>query len=171
MRFLREDAHFSLKSRVFRVQNDATPADANSFYLEGEDSTLYDTFASGTAKKVTFGTTMTSATGLTASGGDYEFIDVTTIHDSVRKQIPGLAAAGVYTFESIWDPADAALVAFKAAADNQALRAARITFSGGEKVLFNAYVGATLLPTGQAQDKVITSVVLTMFGRPTIYAS
>ena len=41
----------------------------------------------------------------------------------------------------------------------------------GEQVVFNGYVGATLLPTGQGQDKITTPVVVTMFGRPTYYTS
>lgn len=154
-------------SRVFRVDNAAT----NAFDLEGENTTLYDTFTSGTAEAITFGITMTTATGLTASGGDFDFIDVTTIHDNVRKQVPGLASAASYSFECLWDPSDTALIALKAASDNQSQRAIKFTFAGGQIVTFNGYVGCTLLPTGTAQDKVITAVVVTMFGRPTIYAS
>lgn len=151
--------------RVFRVAGQT----ANTFELEGENTTDYETFTSGTAEKITFGTSMTTATGLQASGGDFDFIDVTTIHDNTRKQIPGLASPAVYTFENLWDPADAALAALKAASDNQAQRAVRFSFSGGQKVLFNGYVGCTFLPTGNAQDKVVTQVVITMFGRPTVY--
>lgn len=158
---------YQVDGRVFRVSASA----ANTFALEGEDTTLYDTFTSGYANLITFGTTMTTATGLTAAGGDFDFIDTTTIHENVRKQIPGLASAATYTFENIWDPADAGLIALKVASDNQAQRAIRFTFAGGQKVLFNGYVGATLLPTGTAQDKVNTSVAMTMFGRPTIYAT
>lgn len=158
---------FQVDSRVFRVSNAAT----NSFELEGEDTSLYDTFTSGSAQLITFGTTMTTATGLTASGGDFDFIDITTIHDNIRKQVPGLASAAAYTFENLWDPSDAALIAMKLASDNQAQRAVRFTFSAGQKVVFNGYIGATLLPTGEAQGKVVTSTVATMFGRPTIYAT
>lgn len=154
-------------SRVFRIDNAAT----NAFDLEGENTTLYDTFTSGTAEAITFGITMTTATGLTASGGDFDFIDVTTIHDNVRKQVPGLASAASYSFECLWDPADTALIALKVASDNQAQRAIKFTFAGGQIVVFNGYVGCTLLPTGTAQDKVVTQVVVTMFGRPTIYAA
>lgn len=156
---------FQLDSRVFRVSSAST----NSFELEGEDTSLYDTFSSGSAQLITFGTTMTTATGLTAAGGDFDFIDITTIHDNIRKQVPGLASAASYTFENLWDPSDPALIAMKLASDNQAQRAVRFTFSAGQKVLFNGYIGATLLPTGTAQDKVITQTVVTMFGRPTIY--
>lgn len=153
--------------RIFRVANVA----ANTFELEGENTTDYDTFTSGSAYEITFGTTLATVTGLSASGGDFDFIDTTTVHDNIRKQIPGLASPAVYTFENIWDPADAGLVALKTASDNQAQRAVRFTFSGSQKVVFNGYVGATLLPTGNAQDKVITSTVITMFGRPTTYSS
>lgn len=158
---------YQVDGRVFRVANSTT----NTFELEGEDTTNYDTFTSGTAEAITFGTTMSTATGLTASGGDFDFIDITTIHDNVRKQIPGLASPATYTFESLWDVSDTALAALKSAADNQAQRCIRFTFASGAKVVFNGYIGATLLPTGNAQDKVVTQVVMTMFGRPTLYAS
>lgn len=153
--------------RVFRI----TSPSSGEFSLEGVDSTDFDTFSSGTFEKITFGTTMATATGLQASGGDFEFIDTTTIHDNIRKQVPGLASPAVYTFENFWDPSDPALIAMKQASDTQSMRAIRFTFASGAKVAFLGYVGATLLPVGNAQDKVTTSVAVTMFGRPTVYAS
>lgn len=153
--------------RVFRVANQS----ANAFDLEGENTTLYDTFTSGNAKEITFGTTLATLTDLSASGGDFDFIDTTTIHDLVKSQIPGAANPITYSFGSIWDVADAGLVALKAASDLKALRAFRFTFSNGQKMVFNGYVGATNLPVGAAQDKVTTPVVITMFGRPTYYAT
>lgn len=156
--------------RVFRVDNGASGS-PDTFELEGCDSTLFDDFSAGTFEVITYGTSMTTATGLSASGGDFDFIDVTTIHDNIRKQVPGVASPAVYTFESLWDVADGALQAFKTASDNQTLRAVRFTFANGQKVVFNGYIGASLLPVGNAQDKVTTSVVVTMFGRPTIYAT
>lgn len=162
---------FQVDSRVFRVLEDGSPPDANSFLLEGEDSTLYDDFTSGGAQKITFGINMTTATGLTASGGDFDFVDITTIHDNIRKQIPGLPNPAVYTFENLWDPTDPALAALKEASDNQAERAIRFTFAGGQIITFNGFVGCTMLPIGNAQDKVTTTCVITMSGKPTIYAS
>lgn len=158
---------YQVNGRVFRVSASAT----NTFVLEGEDTSSFDAFTSGTAQKITFGTAMTTATGLTAAGGEFDFIDTTTIHVNVRSQIPGLASAANYTFDSLWDPADLGLIALKSASDSQAQRCVQIKFAGNQRVLFNGYVGATLLPTGNAQDLVKTSVTLTMFGRPTIYAT
>jgi len=169
--FVRMDAEgmFQVDDRVFR----ASAAGSNAFTLEGEDTTLYDTFSSGTAKVVTFGTVMATVRGLTAGGGDFDFIDITTVHDNIRKQIPGLPQASNYALENIWDASDAALIALKTAADNQSLIAFKLAFAGGTgaKVAFLGYVGATLLPTGNAQDLVVTPVTVTMFGRPTILSS
>jgi hypothetical protein len=143
----------------------------NTFELEGIDTTLFDTFTSGTAEAITFGTSLATATNVSASGGDFDFIDVTTIHDNVKKQIPGLANPSTFSFDNIWDVTDAGLVALKAASDSQAKRAVRFTFANGQKLYFTGYIGATLLPTGSAQEVVKTSVVVTMFGKPTVYSS
>lgn len=158
-----------INGRVFRVANVNTGSD--TFELEGEDTTNYGTFASGSAQVITFGTSVTTITGLNASGGDFDFIDTTTIHSTVRTQIPGLASPGTYTCESFWDPSSAALLALKAASQNKAQRCVRFSFADGRKFLFNGYVGATLFPTGNAQDLVKSSLVFTMFGSPTVYAT
>jgi hypothetical protein len=153
--------------RVFRVAGVTT----HTFQLESEDSSSYNTFVSGSVQKITFGNTVTTLTGLSASGGDYDFIDTTTIHETVRTQIPGPAAPGVYSFESFWDPADTGLRALKAASDVQGLRACHFAWPNGYRLLFNGYIGASLIPIGSAQDKTTTNVTVTMFGRPTTYTS
>jgi hypothetical protein len=156
-------------ARIFRVAN--VNAGGNTLELEGLDSTLFDTFSSGSFEVITFGTTLSTLTGVSASGGDFDFIDTTTIHDNVRKQIPGVASPSVYSFESLWDVSDAGLVALKSASDSQAQRAVRMTFANGQKLVFVGYIGATLLPTGSAQELVKTSVQITGYGKPTVYAS
>jgi hypothetical protein len=160
---------FQVDSRVYRAAN--VNGAGNTVELEGENTTAYDTFTSGSFQVVTFGTSITTLTGLQASGGDFDFIDVTTIHDNVRRQIPGISSPATFTFESLWDVSDAGLIALKQASDAQSKRAIRFTFSNGQKVVFLGYVGATLLPQGNAQDKVTTQVVITMDGRPTVLAT
>ena len=152
---------------VARVKDVDTGAD--SFKLEGIDTTLFDTFVSGTFEVVTLGTALATATSINASGGDFDFIDVTTIHDNVKKQVPGLPNPGTFTMDCLWDPADPAFTALKAASDNQSQLVVRFTFANGKKVLFLGYVGFSGLPTGSAQDKVTTQAVITMYGKPTVY--
>lgn len=152
---------------VVRVANKT----ADTYELEGVNTTSYDTFSSGTVGKITFGTTLATATSVNASGGDFDFIDVTTIHDAVKKQIPGLANPANFSFDNIWDVSDTGLIALKAASDAQAKRAVKFTFANGSKLVFTGYVGASLLPTGGAQEVVKTSAVITMFGKPNVYST
>lgn len=159
-----------VNGRVFRVAN--VNGAGNTFELEGEDTTAFDTFSSGTFEVITFGTSITTATTVNGSGGDFDFIDTTTIHQNTRSQVPGLANAATYSFENIWDVADSGLKAMKSASDSQSARCFRFTFgTGGQIMVFYGYPAASLLPGGSAQDKVTTQTAITMFGSPTYYAS
>jgi hypothetical protein len=157
-----------LDNRVVRVANQT----ANTWEAEGLDSTLFDTFSSGTSAAITFGTTFSSIKGLSASGGDFDFIDITTIHNNVKVQIPGLPNPLSYSFDNLWDVSDAAQIAMKLASDSQAARSFRVTFgTGGQIMLFYGYVGFSGAPTGNALDVVTSPAAITMFGSPTFYAS
>jgi hypothetical protein len=160
---------YQIDGRIFRVAGADTVA--NTFQLEGENTTAYDTYTSGGVQEITFGTTLSIVTDVQVSGGDFDQIDVTTIHDNVRKQIPGAASPIVFSGSCVWDVADAGFAALKAASDAKAQLGIRITFANAQKVVFTGYIGFTGLPTGQAQDKVVTPFQITMFGRPTTYAT
>lgn len=163
-----------LNGKVYRVLSVTTTV---SFVIEGTggaslDTTSYSAFTSGTCNKITFGTSITTATSMSASGGDFDFIDTTTIHDMVKSQTPGTANPLSYSFDNVWDASDAGQIAMKSASDSQAKRAFKFTFgSGGPIMVFNGYVGFTGAPTGSAQDKVVSPAVVTAFGTPTYYAS
>lgn len=166
--YLKIQGMFQLDGRVARIKT----VSGTSFTLEGIDTTNFDTFSSGTCAKLTFGTSITTATSLSSSGGDFDFIDTTTIHGNAKTQIPGLPNPSTYTFENIWDVSDAGLIAMKNAADAHAIKAFKFTFgTGGQIMVFAGYVGASLLPGGSAHDKVTTSTVITMNGSPSYYAS
>ena len=105
---------YQLNYRVFRI----SAASGSVFTLEGEDTTNYGTFVSGSVQKLTLGTSLATLTNVNASGGDFDFIQTTTIHDSIKTQIPGLPNPSTYSFESFWDPSDAGLIALKSASDS-----------------------------------------------------
>ena len=157
-----------INKRIFRVANKTN----DTFELEGEDGTDYTTFSSGTAQLITFGTSVTTMTTVNPSGGEPEQIDATTIHDTQRTILYGLPAATSYSFDNIWDPADAGLIALKAASNSQAERAFRFTFgTGGRIFLFYGQVSAGLNPSGTAQGLVTSPVSITATGASTTYAS
>jgi hypothetical protein len=163
-----------INGRVFRVLSVSTTV---SFVIEGTggaslDTSAFDAFTSGTVNKITFGTSITTATSMSASGGDFDFIDVTTIHENIKSQIPGTANPLSYSFDNNWDSTDAGQIAMKVASDAQAQRAMKFTFgTGGPIMVFSGYVGFTGAPTGSSQDKVVSPAVITAFGTPTYYAS
>lgn len=153
--------------RVFRVAN----AVGSTFDLEGEDTTSYDTFSAGSFQVITYGTTLTTVTDVSPSGGEPEFADVTTIHDSIRKQVPTVTSALSFGMTSKFDPTDSSLQALKTASDNISERAVRFTFSNGSVIAFNGYVSMPMVPTGSAQGLVTTPLTITAESRLTSYAS
>jgi hypothetical protein len=157
-----------LQDKVVRVASVAT----DTFALEGINTTDFGTFTSGTAEKLTFGTSITSATTMSSSDGGFDMIDTTTIHAANKSEIPGLPGSQSYTFENIWDPTDAGQIAMKTASDSQAKRAYKYTFgTGGKIMVFAGYVGFNGAPGGSSQQLVTTSAVITSQGSPTYYAS
>lgn len=159
---------WQINERIFRVATTAT----DSFVLEGINSTDFDDFVSGNFVKITFGHTITTATSISGSGGDFDFIDTTTIHENARSQVPGLPSAISYTMEHLWNPTDAGQVAMKLASDSQSMRAFKFQFgTGGDILVFAGYVGFAGLPGGSAQDKVTTQAVFTLNGTPTYYGA
>ncbi len=157
-----------LNEKVVRVAGVA----ADTFQLEGVDTTLFDTFSSGTAEKITFGTSITTATTITVSGGNFELIDKTTIHESVKSSLPGSPEPSNFAMDHIHDISDAGLLAMKSASDVQGKRAFKFQWgTGGQIMVFAGAVGASLLPGGSSQQLVTTPSVITMDGTPTYYAS
>lgn len=159
-----------VSGRVFRVAG--VDGGANTFQLEGEDTTGYDTFSSGSAQVITFGNSIATATQISVSGGTFPQIDTTTIHDAASSSIPGLPEASIVNFDNIWDIADAGLRAMKAAFIAQQTRAFKFVFgTGGNIWLFNGYVGASLNPGGQAQGLVTTPATITVQKESTFYSA
>ncbi|MCP5011319.1 MAG: hypothetical protein GY942_15170, partial [Aestuariibacter sp.] len=104
-----------IDGRVFRVDNQAS----GTFELEGEDTTEFGTFSSGSFEVVTLNTTISTVTDLASSGGDFGFEPTTTIHQNVATQVPTVANAATYTFTNLWDVSDAGLAAMKTASDSK----------------------------------------------------
>lgn len=162
-------------NRVYRVIGVVA---TTSFKLEavsggvGIDTTLFDTFTSGNAKKITFGTSITTVAEVSSQGGSFSYIDTTTIHINQKTQIPGLPEALAYEMTHLWDITDAGQQALKTASDAQAQKAFKFVFGvGGPIMVFVGYVGYTGAPGGTAQDKITSPCTVTAFGSPVFYAA
>ncbi|MEO8153564.1 MAG: phage tail tube protein [Rhizobacter sp.] len=158
-----------VNKRVFRIAN--VVGASNTFELEGEDTTDYDSFISGSAEVITFGASMTNAQDIDAEGGEPEFTDLTTIHDRVRSSAPTVVSEMTIKFGTLFDPADPAVVEMKKATFKLATRCVLLRFAGGSKMAFNAYVSAAGVPTGSAQQVVKSGITFKAQGLPTIYST
>lgn len=158
-----------INDRILRIANVNTTA--KTFELEGEDTTSYDTFINGSYQIVTFGASFNSVQTISPSGGDYEKADITTIHDSVRKNVPTIAAPLTLAMTNYFDLTDPGFVECNKAYKAKSKRAIRVRFGSGAKMVMMGYVGAAGVPTGQAQGVVQTPVSIEAQNLPTVYAS
>jgi hypothetical protein len=81
----------------------------------GLDTTLFSTFSSGTAKKITYGTTINGVQDFQFAGGDIKTTDTTTVSDTTDKQAVVGATAQSADMTMQWDPSSAAQQAMLAA--------------------------------------------------------
>lgn len=156
-----------LNNTVVKVANVA----AGTYELEGIDSTLFNTFASGSAQLVTFGAAAATFQDVSSSGGEAASIATTTIHDDTDKEIPGTKSALSYSFGSLWDPTDPALIELKKADNVKGTRAIKLTFATGAKVLFDCYPSVSMAPGGSTGQAVTTPVNFKLTGAINAYAS
>lgn len=156
-----------LDYRVVRV----AAATVSSFQLEGVDSTGFDAFVSGTSEKITFGATASTFQDVNGSGGEAAGIDVSTIHNDQNIQIPGNRNPVIYNFNSIWDPADAALLQMRTFDNSKTPGCMQFTFATGAKLYFAAYMTAPLVAVGSAGNTVTTPVSARLRGLLTSYSS
>lgn len=166
---LESQGMYQLDGRVSRVAN--VNAGGNTLELEGINTTNFGTFSSGNLYPITFGTSLTTAVGVNSSGGEPEFADITTIHDLVRKRQPVVVSPFSISFDLLWDPADAAQIALKAAAEALDTRCVKITFANGKLIVFNGTVSFSGIPGGTAQERVTTNFTIEALGAATFYAS
>lgn len=160
---------FEVNNRIFRVANVLTGP--KTFELEGEDSTTYNTFTSGSIQVITFGASMQTAQTINVSGGEPEFADVTTIHDNIRKRTPTIVSPLSFGIDAIFDLADPAYIELNKAYKSKTMRAIRLRFGTGAKMLLTGYASASGVPTGQAQGVVQTKISIEAQNMPSIYAS
>lgn len=157
-----------VNDQVFKVAN--VVAAANTLELQGVDSTSFATFVSGNMYPIVFGVSMTTVQDVNSGGGEFQFTDIGTIHDALQKRIPTVASPFTMQLGCIFNPADAAHIELGKANKTKTPRAIRIRFATGDAAAWLAYVGASGIPTGSAQQVVKTNVSFEGQGAPNFWA-
>lgn len=125
-----------LDKRMVRIANQAT----NTFELEGIDTTSFGTFTAGTFTEITAFDTFAQLQSFNMPEPAPNRIDITTIHDTVKKEIFGLDDSVTATFNMLADPKHVAVVNLREASRAKATRGFRVTLQNGTILLMNAYV-------------------------------
>ena len=153
---------------LVRVAN--VNAAGNTFELEGVDSTLYKTFASGSFQKITLDRSFVTLSEPQAGGGEPIFEDTTTIHDAKDRQAIVSSSPESYSFTSKWDPSNAALIEANRAFRTKSPRCFVVTFADNTKYAFIGTLAAPMQPAASGR-KVTTPVAIAVENTGTFYAS
>lgn len=152
-----------LNQRIVKVAG----ATGSTFNI-GLDTTLFDTFSSGTFQVVTFGNAFNSVRDISSSGGDPVFEDITTIHDSDDVEAIVSSSPQGFSWTLDWEPANASLMAANTAFAARSPRAFRFGDPDGSEFLFYGTVVAPLNPTVSGKKKV-TPVSVRLLATGTAY--
>lgn len=140
---------------------------ANTFELQGIDTTTFPAFTAGTVKAVTVWSTLSRAASYNIGGGDADKIDTTVLLDVIKQEANGLLAAQTVGVDLKLETTDEeALALVRAAALSQAYLVFRITLSDGAQRVFRGQpslpgenVGQGALGTGSFNVTVKGSVL------------
>ena len=163
-----------LHGRLFKVVNIVASTSFQVAGIDGAtgiDTTLYNTFTSGTAKKVTLGTSITGVQEFNFAGGEIKTVDTTTVHDTQDTQAVVGATAQSADLTMQWDPANAAQQAMITAFQIRANKAFKVLYPDGVYVLWYGTVGYTGAPGGGKQGVTVSPAKITMLGGLTTYAA
>jgi hypothetical protein len=160
-----------LDKRVVRAKVVAT----NDVTLEGidtSDTTLYPVGAGiGTIREIATWASINQVSDFNADAPSVDFIDITSLDDQTRKQIPGLESAPHITGSVLFDPALAYVATVLAASDKNALTPVRMITAAGNKIYGNAYWKMSRFPQVSIGQAIKNAINLTLASVATVYAS
>ena len=139
--------------------------------VTGMDTTLFSPFSSGTARKVTLGTSITGVQDFNFAGGEIKTVDTTTVNDFVDTQIVVGASAQSADMMMQWNPASPAQAAMINAFKTRANKGFKVVWPDGANVKFYGTVGYTGAPGGGKQGVTVSPAKITMLGGLTIQSA
>lgn len=160
-----------LNARIVRAKTVAT----NDITFESINTTSTTAYpagsGTGTIRRITAWTNLSQiTTGFGASGGDQNYADITTITDTVQKQIPTTRSPVAVTLPFFDDPSLSWYPGVVTISDSATATGFRASFPNGSKLVANAYYSIRKVPT--VEDSTLRSEVSVSFAsEPVRYAT
>ena len=161
-----------LDKRVVRVKSVTGTV---SFVLEGIDTQDIAKYPAngggGSFRKINDWSQITQVRSISASGGQQQYADVTSIVDVVTRQIPTVRGAVEMTVDVFDDPTLAWYADVVKADESRTPYGMLLTFPNGSKTVANAYWSLMRVPTMAQNEALMTQISLSYAADPVRYAS
>lgn len=161
-----------LDKRIVRAKTGTT---ATSLILEGMDTSDVVKYPAGTGigsvRKVSAWSQLSQVKTITASGGTQNFADITSLSDTVQRQIPTTKAAVTMEAVCFDDPALAWYSDVTAADTARTPYGLLMTFPNGSKLCANSYWSLQRVPTMASNEALMSSISLSYAAEPMRYSA
>lgn len=137
-----------LNGRIVRAKTVATN-DVTFELINTTSTTRYPAgTGTGSVRRITAWTTLSQITsGISVTGGEQNFADITTLTDSVQKQIPTTRSPVQVTLPLYDDPALGWYTTVQTTAESATATAVRMVFPNNSRLVANAYWSLQAVPT------------------------
>ena len=160
-----------LDKRIVRAKTVAT----NDVTFEGIDTSDTTKYPAGTGtgsiRRITAWSALSQVKGISASGGEQQFADVTAIDDQVARQMPTIRSAVSMNVDVFDDPTLTWYADVSKATDARAPFGLRMSFPNGSKLVANAYWSLQRVPTVNQNEAMTSQITLSYAAEPVRYAT
>lgn len=158
-----------LTNKVVRV----TGVTANTFNLEGIDTTLTSIYPAGTGigsvRKVTGYTQLAQILSSSSSGGEQQFLEYQFLESDSQKRIPTFKSAAGLTFSVADDITQPGFQLAVVANDDRLQRAVKITLPSASILSYNAFISVNKTPSLTVNELMACELTLSLQAEPVRY--
>jgi hypothetical protein len=158
-----------LTNKVVRI----TGITANTFNLEGIDTTLTTIYPAGTgigsARKVTGYTQLAQILSSSSSGGEQQFLEYQFLESDSQKRIPTFKSAAGLTFSVADDISQPGFQLAVVANDDRLQRAVKITLPSASILSYNAFISVNKTPSLTVNELMACELTLSLQAEPVRY--
>jgi len=158
-----------------RLVRCATGTTGSIIVLEGVNTTDTNKYPAGTGagsfRKVSAWTTLSQVKSMSASGGEQQYADITSLQDVVIRQMPTVRGAVNMTIDCFDDPALAWYADVTVADESRTPFGLLLSFPNGSKLVANSYWSLLRVPTMAQNEALMTQISLSYAAEPVRYAT
>jgi hypothetical protein len=160
-----------LDKRVVRVKTVAS----NDVTLESINTTSTTKYpagaGAGSIRRITAWSQLTQLKDMSASGGEQQFADITSLSDRTAKQVPTIRSAVTMNIGVFDDPTLTWYGDVSAAADASAPYGLKMSFPNGSKLIANAYWSLQKVPEVGKNEALTSQITLSYAAEPVRYSA